>query len=360
MKKVRVNLGSRSYDVIIQDHSISEAPQFLEKLNLPKRGAVISNKTVYSLYGDLLTTALKKSGYSIETILVPDGEGAKTLAWAEKIFHFLLKHKFNRETTLFALGGGIVGDLAGYVASVFLRGIPFVQIPTTLLSQVDSSVGGKVAVNLEEGKNLIGSFYQPKLVIIDPSCLKTLPQKEFRDGMAEVIKYGLIMDRPFFDFLSKRAPKINSLDPLSLEKMIYESVRDKASVVIQDEMEKDLRAILNFGHTLGHAIEKTWNYKGVSHGEAVSIGMYLACLLSLKKGILSQSEWDLIKPVFSSYKLPTRLKSPDKSKILSNLYFDKKMTNKGLKYILLQKIGQAFPTYEVKEDEIRDLLDQNL
>jgi 3-dehydroquinate synthase len=358
MKKVRVNLDRRSYDIIIKEKCIAEASEYLEKLNLPRRAVIISNNKIYSLYGDSLSKNLKKSGYEIHTILAPDGENAKTLSQAEKIYHELLKYKLNRETLLFALGGGIIGDLAGYVASSYLRGVPFVQVPTSLLAQVDSSVGGKVAVNLPEGKNLIGHFYQPAIVLIDPSCLKTLPEKEVINGMAEVIKYGLIMDRPFFEFLVKNSKKINSLDPAMLERMIFESVRNKVTVVINDETEKNMRAILNFGHTFGHAIEKTFNYNDISHGEAVAIGMNLACLLSVRKGFLKKDEWDKIKPVFSMYHLTANFNTGMNEEILKNLYYDKKMTNRGLKFILIKQIGSVFQTTDVKETEIRDIMDE--
>ena len=356
MKIVKVDLKELSYKVIIKQNGLDELPEFLKQLKrLPKKGVIVTNKKVFSFYKDIISN-LQEHGFNMYVIYVPDGEQAKSLQWAEKIYHKLLKWKLNRESFLIALGGGVVGDLTGFVAATFLRGIPFIQIPTSLLAQVDSSVGGKVAVNLDEGKNLVGCFYQPKLVLIDPMVLKTLPKKEFKDGMAEVIKYGLIQDSEFFRFLLKNSKKIDELHLDTIEKVIYYSVKNKASVVSQDEKEKGLRAILNFGHTFGHAIEKTWSFKKFSHGQAVSIGMYMACLLSLEKGLLTLNEWEQIKPVFDLFNLPTTLKTDKGRVIFNNLFFDKKMTDRGLNYILIKKTGKVIQTKDVSISEIRNFI----
>lgn len=360
-RTVKVDLGERSYSVIIEKGSLQETSRHLARLKLPAKAVIISNRKVFGLYGKALCKSLSEGGYSFLKIFVPDGEEAKTLFQAEKIYHTLLAKKFNRHTFIIALGGGIVGDLAGFVASTFLRGIPFVQIPTTLLAMVDSSVGGKVAVNLKEGKNLIGSFYQPKSVLIDPCVLKTLSDREFSCGMAEVLKYGLIMDKPFFNYLCREHQSIRERKLEVLEHVIFHSVKNKALIVMQDETESGIRAILNFGHTFAHSIEKTLNFKVLSHGEAVAVGMYLACLLSVQKGFLSGAEWGRIEPVFSLLSLPKNApKNCSKDCVLKNLAFDKKMTNQGLNFILIRKTGDVFQSREVLPDELKQLLDQYL
>lgn len=356
MKIVNVNLSENSYKIIIEKDSFNNIYKHIKSLKLPNRGAIISNKKIFALYGEKILSNLKSNGFEIYPILIPDGETSKSLKQSEIIYHELLKLKMNRHTVLFALGGGVVGDLAGFIAATYLRGIPFVQLPTSLLSMVDSSVGGKVAVNLKEGKNLIGSFYQPKMVIIDPLVLNSLPKKEFINGMAEVIKYGLIMDQPFFNYLLSNYEKINSLNYEALEKVIYNSVKDKAYVVAKDEKEQNLRAILNFGHTFGHAIEKAYNYKTFTHGEAVAIGMHLACQLSLNKKYLLQSEFDKITPIFKYFNLNTGLKTNKRDLIYKSLFYDKKMTNKGLNFILIKSIGKVFQTMQVFEQDLKKIM----
>jgi len=356
MKVLKVDLKELSYKVIIKQNGLKELPELLGKIeNFPEKGVIITNRKIFSFYKDVFYN-LKTYGFKMHVIFVPDGEEAKSLKWAERIYHKLLKWKLNRSSFLVALGGGVVGDLTGFVAATFLRGIPFIQAPTSLLAQVDSSVGGKVAVNLAEGKNLIGSFYQPELVLIDPLVLKTLPEKEFKDGMAEVIKYGLIQDSSFFRFLLKNAKKINELDLDIMEKVIYYSVKNKALVVSQDEKEKGIRAILNFGHTFAHAIEKTWDFKKFSHGQAVSIGMYMATLFSLEKGLLNLTEWEKIKPIFGLFNLPVTLKTNKGIMIFKNLFFDKKMTDQGLNYILIKKTGSVIQTKDVSVSEIKKFI----
>ncbi len=360
-RTVKVDLGERSYSVIIEKGSIQETSRYLSLFKLPKKAVIISNRKVFGLYGKTLCKSLAEGGYSFLEILVPDGEKAKTLSQAEKIYHTLLAQKCNRYTFVIALGGGIVGDLAGFVASTFLRGLPFIQIPTTLLAMVDSSVGGKVAVNLKEGKNLIGSFYQPIAVLIDPCVLKTLSDREFTSGLGEVLKYGLIMDRTFFNFLNRENRGIRERKPEVLEQVIFHSVKNKARIVMQDEKESGVRALLNFGHTFAHSIEKTLGFKTLSHGEAVAAGMHLACLLSARKGLLSAAEWTRIEPVFSLLGLPQYApKQCSKVSVLKNLAFDKKMTNQGLNFILIRKIGDAIQSREVLPDELKKLLDQYL
>ncbi len=359
MNRLTVKLKDRSYPIIIENNCLEKTGKIINSVpNLPKKGIIISNKKVFSLYGKI-ESILKKNGYELHHFLVPEGEKAKSLLWAEKIYKFLINHKMDRNTFLIALGGGVVGDLTGFAAATFMRGIPFIQIPTSLLAQVDSSVGGKVAVNLKEGKNLIGCFYQPKLVIIDPTCLNTLPKREFTNGMSEVIKYSLIRDKNFFSFLFDNQSKIKSLDFNVIGEMIYNSVKNKAEIVSRDETEKSIRAILNFGHTFGHSIEKTWNYKTYSHGEAVAIGMSLACEYSNRIGILKQTDLIRIKELFKIFNLKTQIKTKKFTFIFKNLFFDKKVTDKKLVFILIEGIGKAILSKEIDEQDLKSFLKQS-
>lgn len=352
--KVHIDLDERSYDVIIEKGSISKISNYLKKIKtLPNRGIMITQKKVFNLYGEQVLNDLKQNGYHVDKIFIPDGESAKSLQIAEKIYNKMIQLKLNRSSFVIALGGGVVGDLAGFVSSTYLRGVHFIQIPTTLLSQVDSSVGGKVAVNLPHGKNLVGSFYQPRIVVIDPETLNSLHKKEWTNGLAEVIKYGLIIDRPFFDFLYKNSDKIMSFDAKSVQKMIWHSVKNKAYVVSQDEKEKGLRAILNFGHTFGHSIEKTWNYKTYTHGHAVAIGMNMASEFSLNAGLLSKEDYGLIYEIFNLYDLNVKLKDNRGIEIYKNLFYDKKMTNKGLNFIFIKKIGEVFVTNPYDQKKLK-------
>ncbi len=345
MKTVHVELGERSYDVRIEAGALKHLSGHLKAIkDLPTRGVIVWNARVCRLYGNVLLAHLNGSGWEIHPIEIPEGEKAKTLKVAEKIYHQMLALKLTRHCFVIALGGGVTGDLAGYVAATYLRGVPFVQVPTTLLAHVDSSVGGKVAVNLKEGKNLIGCFYQPKLVVIDPECLKTLSLREFKCGMAEVLKYGFIWDRNFFNYLLDHSEKIKKLDPKCLETIIEKSVRIKAEVVSKDERETGLRAHLNFGHTFGHSIEKTWNYKTFTHGEAVAIGMKMACDYSRENGFFPEEEWKQALRIFSEYELKTSVPKNRLPKIFDNLWFDKKTSEEGLNFILIRKIGEVFKT----------------
>lgn len=283
MEKVKVELGDRSYDITINNGLLDNAGKYMSQLGFKDRCVVVTNPTVGKLYLERLLTSLKKESFEISVCEVPDGEEFKTLEIAQTIFDKLISERVERSTPIIALGGGVIGDMTGFVAATYLRGIPYIQIPTTLLSQVDSSVGGKTAVNHPKGKNLIGAFYQPKAVLIDPEVLKTLDDRNFKSGLAEVLKYGIIYDESFFDFLISNSEQIYSHGD-ALIKAIKRSCEIKAEVVKEDEKESGLRAILNLGHTFGHAIEALTGYKSVSHGEAVSQGTVLAVQFSLFLG----------------------------------------------------------------------------
>jgi 3-dehydroquinate synthase len=356
MKTVRVELGERSYEVRIETGALHCLSTHLQSVPLPKRGVLVCNARVRKLYGNTLLTHLNESGWDIHPLEIPEGEKAKTLKVAEKIYHQMLDLKLHRHSLMIALGGGVTGDLAGYVAATYLRGIPWVQVPTTLLAAVDSSVGGKVAVNLKEGKNLIGCFYQPRLVVMDPECLKTLSAREFKCGMAEVIKYGFIWDRNFFQYLLDHSETIKNRE--YLETIIERSVQIKAEVVSKDEKELGIRAYLNFGHTFGHSIEKTWNYKTFTHGEAVAIGMKMACDYSKENGFFSQEEWEQAVCIFQKYGLKTSLPQNRLPEIFDNLAFDKKTNDEGLHFILIRKLGEVFKT-KVDPSSMKNFILQN-
>ncbi len=341
MQEIRVELGERSYGIFIGADTLKDLGEKVKGIN-PSRVAVISNPTVYGLYGAVVSDSLKRAGLDAPVILIPDGEGYKELLWAYYLFGELLKQRLDRASALIALGGGVIGDITGFVASTYMRGISFVQIPTTLLAQVDSSVGGKTAVNHPLGKNMIGTFYQPRLVWADISTLKSLPKREFLAGMAEVIKYGVIWDEALFRFLEDNREKILNLDRHALEHIIKRSCEIKAEVVSRDEREGGLRAILNYGHTIGHALETATGYAAYLHGEAVAIGMYLEARLSSLLGHMDRGEVERVRSLIMAYGLPSEMQSDlDAEGILSSMRLDKKAVAGELKFILPEKIGSV-------------------
>lgn len=340
MNEVVVGLGDRSYNIIIASDTLREIGPQISVFKFSSRIAIVSNPTIYKLYGELAETSLKNTGFNVKTILIPDGEEYKELLWANYIYGELLKHRLDRYSAVVALGGGVIGDITGFAASTYMRGVSFVQIPTTLLAQVDSSVGGKTGVNHPLGKNMIGTFYQPRLVWTDVSTLRTLPEREVRAGMAEVIKYGVIWDVELFEFLEDNRDKILNLDAKALEFIIKRSCEIKAEVVSKDERESGLRAILNYGHTMGHAIETVTGYTQYLHGEAVAIGMVLEARLAVLLGLLDRTAAERITALIASYDLPVEMPSDlDNNKILSSMQLDKKTVEGRLNFILPEKIG---------------------
>lgn len=341
MEELRVELGERSYPIFIGSDMLGELGGELRGFEF-SRIALVSNPTVYALYGNVLLDSLKKTGFDVSAVIIPDGEEYKELLWAYYIYGELLKYKLDRASALIALGGGVIGDITGFIASTYMRGISFVQVPTTLLAQVDSSVGGKTGVNHPLGKNMIGTFYQPRLVWTDVNTLKTLPKGEFLAGMAEVIKYGVIWDEDLFRFLEDNRENILNLEGASLEHIIKRSCEIKADVVSKDERERELRAILNYGHTIGHALETVTGYKTYLHGEAVAIGMHLEARLSLSLGIMDSKEVERIQSLLKCYGLPTVIPTDiDMNRILSSMQLDKKAVAGELKFILPEKIGSV-------------------
>jgi len=358
MHTVKVNLGDRSYDIEI-NANLDQAGARIDGLGCGRKMALITNPTVKKLYGQRVLASLKAAGFIVMIIEIPDGEQYKNLDWANAIYTSLLTNFFDRTSALVALGGGVIGDLAGFAAATFMRGVPFIQVPTTLLAMVDSSVGGKTGVNHPMGKNMIGAFYQPKKVLMDLSVLKTLPKEEFLSGMAEVIKYGVIRDAAFFDYIDKNRERILGLDADALGHIIQRSCEIKAEVVSKDEREGGLRAVLNYGHTVGHALEKAENYT-MRHGYAVAIGMVTAARLAHKTGLCDAMVSERVEKLIKSYGLPTDFsvlsRRPTVTELMDTMQIDKKAEGGKVKFVLPKKIGEVVITREWDERQLQDLI----
>jgi 3-dehydroquinate synthase len=354
MATLTVELGERSYPILIQANLLDD-PQVLTTHLTTKKVVVVTNDVVDPLYFHLISQAL--AGYEVNKIVVPDGEQYKNLQSFEMVISKLLEMSAGRDTTLIALGGGVVGDLTGFVAASFQRGMPFIQIPTTLLSQVDSSVGGKTAVNHPLGKNMIGAFYQPKAVLIDTNSLSTLPSREFSAGMAEVIKYGVIYDPEFFRWLEENQQAIKQQELTALQYMIARCCEIKAEIVAIDERESGLRALLNLGHTFGHAIEAEKGYGNWLHGEAVSAGIVLASAVATKMNWLEASEFSRIESLLQAYDLPTVSPSDmTYDDFVRHMRHDKKVQAGQLFFVIPKGIGKAVVTNEVSDEVLRAIL----
>ncbi len=358
MHTVSVNLGDRSYDIEIGS-SLDNIGARLQGLGLGRKMALVTNPLVKGLYGKRAADSLKNAGFTVMSIEVPDGEQYKNLDWANAIYTALLINSFDRNSALVALGGGVIGDLTGFAAATFMRGVPFIQVPTSLLAMVDSSVGGKTGVNHSMGKNMIGAFYQPQKVLMDLEVLKTLPREELLSGMAEVIKYGVIRDSAFFVYLEQNRDRILSLDADALNHIISRSCEIKADVVSRDEREGGLRAVLNFGHTVGHAIETAENYT-MRHGHAAAIGMVYASRLAHKAGFCDSSVPGRVEKLVTSFGLPASLSSlsrkPSVTELMETMQIDKKAEGGKVKFVLPTKIGEVVVTREWEEQHLRALL----
>lgn len=343
MRKVNVPLGDRSYAIQIAGGLLSRLGGECAALKLGSRCAIISDVNVAKRYARAAEKSLRAAGFHPIVIKVPAGERAKSLRVAGLCYDQLAAHRLERKSFLVALGGGVVGDLAGFVAATYLRGIPFIQVPTTLLSQVDSSVGGKVGVNLKSGKNLVGSFHQPRLVLCDLDTLGTLPARQLRAGIAEIIKYGIIHDAALFARLERDIEKLLSRDLETLADVIARSCEIKAEMVGQDETESGLRAILNFGHTIGHAIENISGYGKYLHGEAISIGQVAAAKISTEQTGLSADEANRITTLFQRAGLPTRIKlsAAQHKRLFAAMKLDKKVSAGEIKFVLARRIGEV-------------------
>ena len=356
-ERIQVNLGYRSYPIFIGSN-IDEVGVIAKGFNLSKRILIVSDTRVWSLYGKRVKEALKEANFEVEYFQIPPGERYKSLAQTRKLYNACLDFKLERNSSLLALGGGVVGDLTGFVAATYLRGINFLLIPTTLLAQVDASVGGKVAVNLSRGKNLVGSFYQPRFVLIDPEVLLTLPPRRVREGMAEVIKSAIIKDKSFFSYIERNLDGIRTLDPYLLRFIIGKSLRIKVGIVEEDEREeKGIRQILNFGHTVAHGIEAAANYKRYTHGEAVAIGMIASGRIAVKMGYFPLASFLKLENLLKKVGLPTTFKEIDKEKFWQALFLDKKVKEGRINFVLLKGIGEAFLTPDVPTSIVRKVIE---
>jgi len=351
MQTLKVSLGERSYPIHIGTDLLSRGDLLLPYLK-QKKAVVVSNTTVAPLYLARLMDTLHKGGISAFSVILPDGEQYKNWEILNQIFDALLGAHSERGTTLIALGGGVIGDMGGFAASCYQRGMPFIQVPTTLLSQVDSSVGGKTAINHPLGKNMIGAFYQPKLVLADISTLETLPDRELRAGLAEVIKYGLIRDLEFFVWLEHNIDAMLARDREALAYAVHRSCANKAEVVAADERETGERALLNLGHTFGHAIETGMGYGEWLHGEAVSAGTLIAVELSRRLGFVSVSEVSRVEKLFSQAGLPVQGPRLGAERYLELMRHDKKVEDGKLRLVLLKGIGKAMLSEVANEAEI--------
>ena len=359
---VHVALDDRSYDITIANGILAHTGEITRMAlgEKTRKLAIISNPKVYPLFGEIIEKSLKKAGFQTLTHLMPDGERAKTLKTAEKTWSFLLANHFERGDAIVALGGGVVGDLAGFVAACFQRGIEFIQIPTTLLAQIDSSVGGKTAVNHPLGKNMIGAFHQPKAVIIDPAVLQTLPPRELRAGLFEAIKHGIIRDASVFELIGNNQTKIEALDAELMSEIVKRNCEIKVSVVAADEREKGVRRILNYGHNIGHALEAVTHYRRLKHGEAIGYGMKAEANLAAKIGVLSAAHQEEICAVIDSFGTLPTIKDLNVSEIIAAMAHDKKASNGKLPFILPTKIGDVMIRDDVEAKAIRTSVNELL
>ncbi|WP_374243960.1 3-dehydroquinate synthase [Zoogloea sp.] len=352
MRTLNVELAERSYPIRIGARLL-EQPGLIKPYLKTRRVAVVTNDVVGPLYLDAFVAGLEAEGLSVTRIVLPDGEAHKDWPTLNLIFDGLLAARCDRSTTLIALGGGVVGDMVGFAAATYQRGVPFIQVPTTLLSQVDSSVGGKTAINHPLGKNMIGAFYQPRLVIADTAALDTLPDRELKAGLAEVIKYGLIRDLPFLDWIETNLGRLLARDQDALAEAVERSCHNKAEVVVADETEQGERATLNLGHTFGHAIETGLGYGEWLHGEAVAAGAVMAADLSRRMGWLSDADVERVRAIHARAGLPVKGAPLGADRYLELMAHDKKVSDGTLRLVLLRQIGKAVITAEAPVEAIR-------
>jgi 3-dehydroquinate synthase len=342
MQTLTVNLGDRSYPIHVGAGILDRAGDLLKQAGIRGKVAVVTNPTVAQLYLDPLHEALTNAEFEVTPVLLPDGEEHKDLKSLASIYDRLISERFERKSCVLALGGGVVGDLAGFAAATYLRGVPYVQVPTTLLAQVDSSVGGKTGINHESGKNLIGAFYQPRLVLIDVGVLRTLPRRELVAGLAEVIKYGIIQDPALFQLLEQKIQQLIGLDRQLLTDVIAVSCALKARVVEADEREEDYRAVLNFGHTIGHALEAATGYRQLLHGEAIGVGMVKAVALSVQQGFCDKASFKRVVDLIRQAGLPVEIpRGVSPQMLIEAMEVDKKVAGGKIKFVMCEGIGKT-------------------
>ncbi|NJR39591.1 MAG: 3-dehydroquinate synthase [Leptolyngbyaceae cyanobacterium CSU_1_4] len=359
MNVITVEIPQQSYDVAIAPHGLAHLGTWMQPLNLGKKVLLVSNPMIFRRYGETILAALSAAGFQVASCILPAGERYKTLASIQKIYDAAIAQRLERSSTLVTLGGGVVGDMAGFAAATWLRGINFIQVPTSLLAMVDASIGGKTGVNHPHGKNLIGAFHQPRLVLIDPQVLGTLPPREFRAGMAEVIKYGVIWDADLFEQLeaAKRLDQQRYMSEDLLQTILTRSCQAKAHVVSQDEKEAGLRAILNYGHTIGHAVESLTGYRAINHGEGVAIGMVAAGQIAVELGLWDRASAERQRLLLEKTGLPTQLPiGLETEAILETLQTDKKVKSGKVRFVLPTKIGAATVTDQADDLVIRKVL----
>jgi 3-dehydroquinate synthase len=352
---VSVALGSRSYPIHIGGGVLSRPDLIVPHLSQP-RVAIVTNPIVAELYLDPLSSPLQRQGVAVVPVILPDGESHKTWETLNLVFDRLLSQRCERKTTLIALGGGVIGDITGFAAATYLRGVPFIQVPTTLLAQVDSSVGGKTGINHPLGKNMIGAFYQPRVVLADTDTLRSLPDRELAAGLAEVIKYGLIRDAAFMTWLEANIERLVARDADALAHAVRRSCEIKAEIVSEDETEAGVRALLNLGHTFGHAIEAGMGFGTWLHGEAVAAGCVLAARMSQRMGLLAESDVARATDLFKRAGLPAQAPALGVARYLELMGLDKKVEQGRLRLILLERIGQAFVTSDFPQHALEDVL----
>ena len=352
-----VETATQSYPVFVGYGLLDRLGEKMRQAALSGRAIIISDDNVFSLYGSKVEGILKDAGFAVNSFVVPPGEETKSTDYAIKIYDFLVEHRAERDDIIIALGGGMVGDLAGFVAATFLRGVFWVQVSTSLIAMVDASIGGKVGVNHPEGKNLIGAFYQPNLVLADPQTLTTLPQRELTSGWAEVIKHGMILDKEFLEFLETNINKLTKLEPEALTRAVVRSAAIKSQVVNQDEKEREgKRAILNYGHTIAHGLEATTQYNCFLHGEAVAIGMMGAAKLSQRLGLLPSAAVERQQVLLQKFGLPMVFSGLDLTEITRAMELDKKTKEKAIRWVLLQDIGRTVIRNDVPQKEVLAVL----
>lgn len=355
MRKIKVNLGKNSYEVHVGSGWLGKIGSLLKKKGLSGKLVIITDPTVNRLFGETLRHNLIQDGFSVSTLLVPEGEEQKSLESAGRLYQELTDCYTERATPVLALGGGVIGDLAGFVAATYMRGVPLIQVPTTLLAQVDSSIGGKVAVDHGQLKNKIGTFYQPKMVVADIDTLNTLPKEELTSGLAEVIKSAAIRNQRFFAFLEDNLDRIKEGQPEVLEEVVFQTAGIKAEVVGEDEKDTGLRNILNYGHTIGHAIESASAFS-LKHGSAVSIGMVAAAKIANKMGFLADTEVDRLANLAERVGLPIEIPNLKVEDVMQKMRYDKKVVRDKVRFVLLKSIGSAFITDEVSPSLVEQVL----
>jgi 3-dehydroquinate synthase len=354
---IPVSLGARSYAIVVERGGLATVGARLRALGVGSRAAVVTSSSIVRLFGKMVTESLEGAGFTVTVVDVPEGESAKTLAVADQCWNALLAAQLDRTSTVLALGGGAVGDLAGFVAATYMRGLNFVQLPTTVLAQVDASIGGKTAIDHPAAKNLIGIFYQPRLVIVDPSTAATLPDRDYRSGLAEIVKHGIVLDAAYFADLEASVADILSRDGDTLERIIGGSCRLKAGVIERDPEEKsELRFALNYGHTVGHALEAATAYGRWTHGEAVALGIVAEARLAARLGVAGPETAERQERLLAALGLPVSTGGVDADAVLAAIRRDKKARDGHVPFVLAPSIGSFRVVYDVGHDDVRAIL----